>query len=159
MHVMSIHVRRALLIFTIAAGAGACDLLGLEEGRDDELERNRARWASLALTSYEYVVSRSCFCPPSSLGPVRVRVEGGVVTERSFVDIIDPDPGEPGEWFPSVAGLFDIIADAYERGAHDVEVTYDTETGVPLDVYIDYEENIADEELGLTVRSLPVPIS
>lgn len=156
---MSIHMRRAFLIFSIAAGAGACDLFGLDAGGDDELERNRARWASLALTSYEYVVSRSCFCAPSSLGPVLVRVEDGVVTERSFVDVIDPDPGEPGEWFPSVTGLFDIIADAYERDAHDVEVTYDPETGVPLDVYIDYEENIADEELGLTVQSLPVPIT
>jgi hypothetical protein len=139
--------------------SGGCDPFGLSRGGEGELEANRKRWASLALTSYEYVLARSCFCPPAFLGPVLVRVEDSVVTERSFVEVIEPDPGAPGESFPSVAGLFDIIADAYERDAHVVEVTYDPETGVPLDIYVDYEQNVADEELGLTVESLPVPIS
>jgi hypothetical protein len=40
-----------------------------------------------------------------------------------------------------------------------VEVTYDRDTGVPLDIYIDYDEYVADEELGLSVESLPVPVS
>ena len=37
-------------------------------------------------------------------------------------------------------------------------VTYDPESGVPLDVFIDYAENIADEELGFTVQVPPVPL-
>jgi hypothetical protein len=156
---MTMQLRRAFLILTTAAGLGGCDPFGLSRGGEGELEANRKRWASLALTSYEYVLARSCFCPPAFLGPVLVRVEDSVVTERSFVEVIEPDPGAPGESFPSVAGLFDIIADAYERDAHVVEVTYDPETGVPLDIYVDYEQNVADEELGLTVESLPVPIS
>jgi hypothetical protein len=38
-------------------------------------------------------------------------------------------------------------------------VTYDVETGVPIEFWIDYAENIADEELGFrvteSVASLP----
>ena len=67
---MSIHLRRGLLILCIGVGVGACDPFGLDAGGDDELERNRTRWTSLGLSSYEYVVSRSCFCAPSALGPV-----------------------------------------------------------------------------------------
>ena len=153
------HLRRMMLLVGVTAGSLGCDPFGLVGAGNDELEESRARWENLSMTSYEYVVARSCFCPPSFLGPVRVRVEDGVVTARTFVDGTDTGPDEPGSWFPSVEGLFDLLAEAYERDAHRVEVTYDPETGVPLDVYIDYEEYIADEEQGFSVQSLPVPVS
>jgi hypothetical protein len=58
-----------------------------------------------------------------------------------------------------VEGLFDILRDAIVRDAHVIEVTYDVETGVPIKFWIDYAENIADEELGFrvteSVASLP----
>ena len=92
------------------------------------------------------------------MGPVRVRVENGVVTTRVFDNVSDSIPGEPGDAFPDVDGLFDVIAAAYDRNAHRVDVTFDPETGVPLDVYIDYNENILDEELGFQVRMMPVSL-
>ena len=155
---MLFHLRRGLVLLTLSVCASGCDVVGLGDGGEGELERNRERWVALSVTSYEYVVSRRCLCPPSFLGPVRVRVEDGVVTQRTYVNPGDPIPGEPGEAFPSVDGLFDALADAYERDAHSVEVTYDPETGVPLDIYIDYEENTADEELGFEVSTLPVSL-
>jgi hypothetical protein len=152
-------LRQTLVLVAVAAGSLACDPFGLAGLDDDELAENRALWVSLSITSYEYEVARSCFCPPSLLGPVRVRVEDGVVTERTFVDSANAGSEEPGEWFPSVEGLFDLLADAYEREAHRVEVNYDRDTGVPLAIYIDYEEFVADEEIGFSVESLPVPVS
>lgn len=155
---MKIHLKRLALVLLVGVGPSACDSLGLTGGPESELEENRARWASLSLTSYEYVLRRGCFCTPAFIGPVRVRVDGGAVTQRTYVDVTEPVPTKPWELFPSVDGLFDILADAYERDAHRVVVTYDPESGVPLDVFIDYEENIADEELGFTVQVLPVPL-
>ncbi|MDZ7778429.1 MAG: DUF6174 domain-containing protein [Gemmatimonadota bacterium] len=38
-----------------------------------------------------------------------------------------------------------------ERDAHSISATYDPETGVPIDFFIDYEENVDDEELGMRV--------
>ena len=51
--------------------------------------------------------------------------------------------------------LFDVLMDAFDRDAHEVRVTYDEATGIPADIWIDYEENTADEELGFAVT---VPI-
>ena len=159
MTVIASQRRRTMVLVAVAAGSLACGPFGLADLGGDELAKNRARWEALSITSYEYEVARSCYCPPSSLGPVRVRVEDGVVTDRTFVNGTNTGSEEPGEWFPSVAGLFDLLAEAYERDAHEVEVTYDRDTGVPLDIYIDYDEYVADEEVGLSVESLPVPVS
>lgn len=41
------------------------------------------------------------------------------------------------------------------RDAFRIEVTYDPDTGMPLDFFIDCEENVAEEELGFRVNELP----
>ena len=110
------------------------------------------------MTSYEYILSRQCFCPPSFMSPVRVRVENGVVTSRVFDNVSDSILGEARDAFPDVDGLFGVIAAAYDRTAHRVDVTFDPETGEPLVVYIDHNENILDEELGFRVRMLPISL-
>jgi hypothetical protein len=58
---------------------------------------------------------------------------------------------ELAELFPDVDGLFDILEDAFQRGAHSIEATYDPETGVPVEFFIDYIENAIDEELEMRV--------
>jgi len=155
---MNIHLKSLALVLAAGVGLSGCASLELSGGPEGELDKNQAQWAALSLTSYEYVLRRGCFCLPAVIGPVRVRVEEGAVTQRTYVDVTEPVPSELGELFPPVDGLFDILADAYERDAHRVDVTYDPESGVPLDVFIDYVENIADEELGFTVQLLPVPL-
>ena len=155
---MSTVVSRFAVVAGLCVVATGCGSFGLGGGAEGELEENRERWEALALTSYEYAVRRRCFCAPGAIGPARVRVENGVVTGRTYVDSGDPVPDGLDDAFPRVDGLFETLADAYERGAHSVEVTYDPDSGVPLDIYIDYEEFAVDEELGFTVTSLPAPL-
>jgi hypothetical protein len=45
-----------------------------------------------------------------------------------------------------------------QRDAHEVQVSYDPELGYPTDFSIDYEEQVADEELGMRVTEEPLPI-
>ena len=85
---------------------------------------------------------------------MRVSVSGQDVTERVYVDSGDPVPASFAELFPSVDGLFDILEAAIVGDAHVIEVTYDTVSGVPIDLWIDYVENIADEELGFRVTEM-----
>lgn len=147
----------ALLCLTFLLAG--CDDLGPGPGPLRDLEENRARWVGLDMDDYEYVVARRCFCPPAWLGPVRVRVVDGVVESRTYVESSDSVPGQIADAFPRVEGIFDALADAYARDAFRVDVTYDPGTGVPVDVFIDYQQNVADEELGYEVDSVPTPIS
>ena len=104
-----------------------------------------------------YAVERLCFCPVEYRGPVRVRVEAGVAVERLYVDsgLTVPSPME-GE-FPTVDGLFELLRSAIEADAHEVRVTYDPGLGVPLDFWIDFNEMVADEELGIQVTEAVAP--
>jgi hypothetical protein len=82
---------------------------------------------------------------------VRVSVDGTDVTERVFVDSDLPVTGTQAEGFPAVEGLFDLIRSAIEDRAHELDVTYDPALGVPVAFWIDYDEMVIDEELGMTV--------
>ncbi|NNF29701.1 MAG: hypothetical protein HKN73_20930 [Gemmatimonadetes bacterium] len=147
----------AALAFGMLLGVAGCGEFGVETERLRDIERNRELWERQGMESYRYAVERLCFC--GLAGPVRVTVVDGAVTERIFVQSGDPVPAEQADWYPTVEGLFSILFDAAQRNAHDIEVTYDPDTGVPLDIFIDYEQNVADEELGFQVTEVPGPVT
>jgi hypothetical protein len=145
----------ALLGWLAATG---CSDLGLDVRSLTELERAEARWDRFEPESYVYAVQRICFCLVEETGPVRVRVEDGVAVEWTYVVTGDPLPEAARPRFPTVDGLFDILREAYAEDAYDVHVSYDPDLGYPTEFSIDYEEQVADEELGMRVTQEPLAI-
>ena len=143
-----------LLLASLACG----DSTGPEV---DLLSEQRALWETLGLQDYAYDVQRVCFCLVRE--GVRVTVMGGAVTGAT--DLATGEVLEPNEvqWYLTVDGLFDILQDAYDRNAHEVQVEFDPNRGYPTRIFIDYSEMIADEELGFTllgeVRALAVGLA
>lgn len=135
----------------------ACSDAGPEPGLDDELRVHRALWLATRPAAYRYTVERLCFCTPESRGPARVRVSGATVVERRYAPGGDPVPTDLAHVFPAVDGLFEVLDDALQRGADEVRVTWDPDTGVPIDLWIDYDQRLADEELGYHVVAVPEP--
>jgi hypothetical protein len=138
-------------------GTGCSDL-GVDIRPLTELGRAEARWERFGPESYVYAVRRICYCLVEETGPVRIRVEDGVAVEWTYVDTGNPLPEAARPRFPRVDGLFDILREAYGEDAHDILVSYDPDLGYPTDFSIDYEEQVADEELGMRVTEEPVPI-
>lgn len=122
----------------------------------DRVERNRERWLDLRPSDYRYELRRSCFCPVEYLGPVTLRVVDGQVVEAHYTETGVPVDAGTADAFPSVDGLFDVLLDALDRDADRIDVDFDEDTGIPLEFFIDYEQNAADEELGYRVVGLPV---
>jgi len=145
----------ALLGWLAATG---CSDLGIDLRSLTELERAEARWDRFGPDSYVYAVRRICYCLVEETGPVRVRVEGGVAVEWTYVATADPLPESARPRFPTVDGLFDILREAYAEDAHDILVSYDPDLGYPTEFSIDYEEQVADEELGMRITEEPLPI-
>ena len=142
---------RVLTAMAVLATSGACGDLGPGDGSFAEVTRNQERWQQQRPATYRYGVERLCFCGVEARGPVRVTVAGDDVTDRTYIDSGETVPGLFEDLFPTVDGLFDVLRDAIEREAHRIDVTYDPISGVPLDVFIDYQQNVADEELGFSV--------
>jgi len=114
----------------------------------NHLGEQRALWASQDLTDYTFDVTKVCdwLC----MGDVRVTVKDGVitgVTELASEVARDPDT------FRTINGLFDLVQDAYNRNAHEVQVEFDPSRGYPTQIWIDYVRMIADEEMGFTLLS------
>ena len=145
----------AVLSISLALLASlACD----EEngGPTTEFVEARARWEARGPTDYDLVLARVCFCPPEGIGPARIEVRGGEVVSRTYVGSGEPVRENLESFFPAVDGLFAVLADALERGAHSIDVEYDPDLGFPTRSFVDFEENVADEEMGHRVIELEV---
>ena len=111
------------------------------------------RWAAYDLDDYTIVQTRACECLP----PYEYTI---IVRNGEAVDVeYDVDDGEPVDDFTpedayTVEELFDVIQRAEQEGAYSIGVEYDARFGYPTSVFIDYDYNIADEELILTLSDL-----
>ncbi len=127
---------------------------------NSELDRNEKLWKSQNITSYDFTLSRNCFCPEDWRGPVNIQVRNGTVTSTKYVSNGQTATSEKFGDVDTIEELFNTIRDAYEgRGnfeqkAETVTVTYHPDKGYPLTIYIDVSQMIADEEQGFTVENL-----
>jgi hypothetical protein len=148
---------KRIIALLVGLSATACSDLGFDVRPLTELEKAEATWDRFGPESYVYAVQRICFCLADESGPVRVWVDDGVAGQWTYVATGNPLPEPARSRFPSVAGLFDILREALTQDAHEVQVSYDPEFGYPTEFSIDYDEQVADEELGMRVTEEPVP--
>ena len=110
------------------------------------LTEQRALWVSEDLADYSFDVSRVCYC--QFVGDVRVTVKNRVITDvTELASEIARDPDN----FRTINGLFDLIQDAYNQNAHEVQVEFHPNRGYPTRIWIDYVLMMADEEMGFTL--------
>jgi hypothetical protein len=142
---------RLVLSALILLGAAACDSpFGLGDDRDDILRDNAARWARNGFASYDLVLQQLCFC--GFVDSVRVQVRDGVKVGVEVAATGEPLPFN--QVYPDVPGLFDIVEDAIDRAAHELDVQYHAVLGYPAEIAIDYRQNVADDEVTWRVSSL-----
>ena len=115
---------------------------------ENDLADYRTLWEAQRLTDYTFDVVRNCFC--LARADVRVTVKSGVIT--SVTELASEVAHDP-EFFRTIDGLFDLVQDAYDRDAHEVQVDFDPDRGYPTRIWIDYVEMMMDEEMGFTLLS------
>jgi hypothetical protein len=118
----------------------------LDDARHD-LRVARSRWSALGGGSYAFTVQPLCYCV---LRAMRVTVTGGQVASRVFVDNAQTVPADQETRLSTADGMFALIDEAIGRDAASIHARYDAR-GVPVEVGIDYQANVADEEFGWNV--------
>ncbi len=113
-----------------------------------DLDAARANWAALGVTSYTYEFNWQCFCLQEFVEPVRITVTGGEVTGVVRVENDEPVAAERLDDYETVDALFDRVQDAIDKGAASIRAEFDSENGLPNEVFIDFQSLLADEELG-----------
>jgi hypothetical protein len=141
---------------------GGCAVLEPEPDAADRRDLARARdlWARVGPRSYRYVYAPRCDCPPTVARATWVTVEQGVVVEASYLDGNEPVNIGP-QLYGTVDSLFARVQRAYDQHAAEVRVQYDPRLGYPVDVWIDWRRDVADDESGFGASALapyePVP--
>ena len=118
-----------------------------------DLLRHQGRWERRRVANYVYTGAWNCFCPIDYIADAEVTVRAGAVVSVASADpavLNIPDP----ERFVPVKALFILLQTAIDEGAARIDVTYNEEFGYPEQFFVDYHENMADEERGFVIRSL-----
>lgn len=115
--------------------------------------RHQGRWERSRVANYVYTGAWNCFCPIDYTADAEVTVRGGAVVSVASADPAVPNIPDP-ERFVSVKALFAVLQAALDENAARIDVTYNKEFGYPEQFFVDYHENIADEERGFVIRSL-----
>lgn len=111
-----------------------------------ELAEARARWAEAGPASYAYTYVRFCECNEEAAGPFRVVVADGVVQRTTLFG----SPATAADW--TAEQLFDEIESVIADGRQ-VDVAYDTTTGMPMRASLDLEAIAVDGGLSIEISS------
>ena len=147
----------ALVVVLIIAAAAVALLwerpAAVAPGGQGAPESPQALWEAQGVTSYRYTLQVGCFCLVEMTQPVVIEVRDGEVASITYAE--DGSAADPAlfEQYDSVADLFAVISEAEAQDPARLDVTYHEEMGVPLSVDIDISEQMADEELTLTVSA------
>lgn len=119
----------------------------------DALDAARAIWAIEGGDDYDLTFNWQCFCVVEFVERVDLEIRSNVVSSGAVTDSGDALSTERLAAYQTVAELFEFIQDAIDRDAAEIRVSYAAE-GYPDEVWIDYEEQMADEERGFFVHNL-----
>lgn len=145
--------RRVVALALATAAPVGCAVLGADE-EPRNLRDARERWAEAGVDDYTLDLERICFC--MNVGAVRIVVVDGQPVSYTVVATSEALPEEQRAWYPTVPGLFDFVEEAIDRDAHRIDARYDRRRGYPLELFVDYDERIADEELGFRISAFTV---
>jgi hypothetical protein len=117
------------------------------------LKFNRYLWNQQNISNYRYTFSNGCFCIPDARGPVVIEVRNGQTTSITSVATGKAVNPEFFQNYKTIPKLFNVIQDAINRQAYSLNVSYSPKLGYPTKIDIDYNSQIADEEIYLTIEN------
>ena len=108
------------------------------------------KWQAAGIHDYAFTLVQHCFC--MGVQPVRIMVKNDAVQSASNVQDDAAVAVEVLGKLPSMAGVFQKIAEGYAKPADHITLTLNKDYGYPERVYIDYVAMMADEELIYEIR-------
>ncbi len=119
----------------------------------ESLNTSRALWESKGPKEYKMEFSWQCFCPQDYTDKVIIEIAAdgsikSVVRQRDGQAL----PSSDHERYMNVDGLFNLLQEAIDKKAYKIDVGYHPELGYPTHAFIDYANNVIDEERGFDAK-------
>ena len=150
---------RIIVIYCMLAPLCGCDILRLGDDRhvdtQSRLDNNRKKWDSEMASNYQFYFQWSCYCTMDFVAEVNITVRENRIHDAVLVESDVPISLDAAiERYKVMDGLFDLLQSAIDENAHTITAKYHPELGYPIEVWIDYEQNSVDEELGFSIHNL-----
>ncbi|MEO8335348.1 MAG: DUF6174 domain-containing protein [bacterium] len=133
---------RILALVTLLLQSGCSAITQAES----EFARAHLRWDTQRPAAYDYTMRLSCFCGDAVTRAVVIVVRGKVGESRTYADDGSAVPAQFNDVFPTIDGVFELIADAIDHNSARVDVTYDPVYGYPTSIALDGSTQAADDE-------------
>jgi len=117
--------------------------------------RREEQWRRQAIHDYRFVYTKLCFCGFDGPNPAFITVHNDVVTKVEN-PISSVSGGVSTAGYPTIDGIFAIIAKARSQGADDLDVKYDNTYAFPKSIKIDYDRHGVDDEVEYKIENFTV---
>ncbi len=140
---------KKLLLLIIAIMLTACSALQTKS----EVDRASEKWQAANISHYRFNLFIGCFCVYTQDMPLIIEVKDGKVVSMKYQSGKEIESGNLDYFqrFATIDKIFDELKKDLGGEADKVTVEYDETYGFPKQVSIDFIEQAADDELGLTV--------
>jgi hypothetical protein len=143
---------KKILLITLVFILAACSAGG------SEFSRNQKKWTDANIQHYRFELNISCFCAFRDQMPLKVEVQNGKVVSITAQDgsLVDSTDMNYEFFLPyaTIDKLFTELQADLDGKAATVAVKYDATLGFPTELNIDYDQQVADEELYLYASNL-----
>ena len=155
---------RIIVLYFMLAPLCGCDILKLGDDRhvdtQSQLDSNRKKWDSEMASNYQFNFQWSCYCSMDFVAQVNITVRENRIHSTAFVEGDVPIPLDVAIGrYHTMDGLFNLLQSAIDANAHTISAKYHSELGYPTQVWIDYDQRSADEELGFSIHNLILELS
>ena len=143
---------RSWIVIPAVCASLSCADMG-SEPKISGFSSAKAVWQASHISDYSMEQRLICFC---AFGGEKFKV---VVRNRAVVDVIDLDhnthvPEQLRSSFKSIDELFTFLESLQGRDVAELRFEFDKAYGYPTKIYVDYDRNVADEEMGYESKDL-----
>lgn len=121
----------------------------------NRLSNAREKWNSIkAANSGEYVfkLHLSCYCYGTD--PVQITIDSDTIKSVLDIDSQKVLPSSDNNYYKTIDQWFDWIDKSLDEKPYSVSVTYDDTLGYPKAVFFDFEENVVDDEINVSISNV-----
>ena len=112
-----------------------------------------SQWQVLNIENYEFEQNVICFFAPPAGRFHKITVESGAIVE--IIDLEDDRslPSENFSFFKTISQLLEFVESINPDSVAVFNIEYDNNFGFPSSIYVDFNQGIADEEIGYETRN------
>ena len=135
-----------LFVCTLVLFIAACGSASENARLELNAQQHYQRWSEQP-QSYTVTFQQQCFCMPDYLRPIQLAVENNQIVDAIFANDQSPVPAEIISDLPTIEKMFHALEAAKAIPAERIDAEFDPQFHYPSKIYIDYDAQLADEEV------------